>query len=299
MLAFKSKGVFFMKSLLVFSVLFPFFAQAKILASYTYLKAKKPIQKSIDITELRSAYNLVKASTFNPPAPEDFFNDFLRFKIGVEVALNETSLVENPAIDQQINDPYLRKAFHQELYKALAEQKLKAKTQNLDRQASKLSERTLKTLYSQEPEFNIFFITIFHAINPTPSQIQKAKKRAGQIYSQVIQSKKPFVELVALYSDDKSNGLLNINRSKASIFPAVYSQLKKMKEQSISKPIRVPSGFVIVKLNRKIPFNEANTTAIKANYFNRKRTDLFNSYFNSLRSQFKVRFVNRELIKTL
>ena len=288
-----------MKFLLFFSVIFPFITQAEILAHYTYLKTKKPIQKSIDIKELREAYDLVKKSTFNPPAPENFFNDYLRFKIGVEAALNEKSLVKNPAIDQQISNPYLRKAFYQELYKALAEQKLKTKTKNLDRQSSKLSERALKNLYSKEPEFNIFFITVYHPINPKPNQIQEAKKRAGQIYSQVIQSKKPFVELVVLYSDDKASGILNINRSKASIFPAVYAQLKNMKSQSISKPIRVPSGYVIVKLNKKIPFKEANMIAIKANYFNRKRTDLFNSYFNTLKRQFKIRIVNKELIKTL
>ena len=292
-----------MKSLYILSLIFfifsPVFSQAQVVAHYAYSKAKKPVKKSITLKDLQTAYKLIKDSTYIPPAPEVFFEDYLRFKIGIEVALNDKKLVKNPAIDQQIINPYLRQAFHQELYKALAENKLKKQTISLDKKASQLPESVLKRLYSKEPEFNIFFIAIYHPISPNPSQVQKAKKRADQIYSQVVKSKKPFVELVVLYSDDKSNGVLNINRSKASIFPQAYKQLKKMRSNSISQPIRVPSGYVIVKLNRKVPFAEANQTAIKANYFNKKRTELFNSYFTGLKKSFKVRIVNKELIKTL
>ena len=292
-----------MKSLYILSLIFfifsPVFSQAQVVAHYTYSKAKKPVKKNITSKDLKTAYKLIKDSTYIPPTPEVFFEDYLRFKIGVEVALNDKKLVKSPAIDQQIVNPYLRRAFHQEIYKSLAENRLKKQTISLDKRASQLSESVLKRLYSKEPEFNIFFIAIYHPISPNPSQIQKAKKRADQIYSQVVKSKKPFVELVVLYSDDKSNGVLNINRSKASIFPQAYKQLKKMRPNSISQPIRVPSGYVIVKLNRKVPFAEANQTAIKANYFNKKRTELFNNYFTGLKKNFKIQIVNKGLVKTL
>lgn len=288
-----------MKFLIVLAFLSPAFSSTQTIARYTYSKAKNPIKKSITFKELQTAYKQIKDSTFNPPSPEVFFEDYLRFKIGVEIALNDKKLVKTPNIDEQIQNPYLKQAFHQELYKALAEEKLKKQTQELDKRASRLSENALKRLYSREPEFNIFFIAIYHPISPNPSQIQVAKKRADQIYSQIIKSKKPFVELVALYSDDKSNGVLNINRSKAAIFPSAYARLKKMRDNSISKPIRVPAGYVIVKLNRKVPFKEANQTAIKANYFNKKRTDLFNRYFNGLKKTFVIQILNRDLVKTL
>jgi len=293
-----------MKSLMIlFSLFFllinPVLSQAQVLVHYTYSKAKKPVKKNISLQELKTAYKLIKDSTFNPPSPEVFFEDYLRFKIGVEVALNNKKLVKSPSIDQQITNPYLKRAFHQELYKALAEDRLKQQTISLDKKASKLSDSVLKKLYSQEPEFNIFFIAIYHPISPSSAQIQEAKKRADQIYSQVIKSKKPFIELVTLYSDDKSNGVLNINRSKAAIFPQAYNQLKKMRASSISKPIRVASGYVIIRLNRRVPFAEANQTAIKANYFNKKRTELFNNYFTGLKKSFKIRIINKELIKTL
>ena len=289
-----------MKSLLIFLLAFSSsLSHAKVIAHYTYFKTKKPIKKSIEFDELKEAYELIKKSTFQAPSSETFFKDYLRYKLGVEVALNEKSLVKSPDLDKQIVNPYLKQAFHQELYKALAELKLKSQTQNLDKTAANLSPKVLKRLYAQEPEFNIFFIAVYHPIGPSKSQIQEAKTRADKIYAQVVKSKKPFVELVTLYSDDKSNGVLNINRSKASIFPEVYDKLKGMKNTSINRPIRVPAGYVIVKLNRRVPFNEANQTAIKANYFNKRRTAIFNSYFDKLKKDFKITFVNRSLVKTL
>ena len=288
-----------MKFLLLFLILFSPFTQAKDIVHYTYLKAKKPVKKSLTLEELKQAYKIIKKSTFLAPSSEAFFNDYLRFKMGVEVALNESSLVKSPSIDKNIANPYLKQAFHQELYKALAELKLKKQTRALDKNAARLSQKAMERMYAKEPEFNIFFIGVFHPISPSKSQIQEAKNRADKIYTRVIKSKKPFVELVTLYSDDKSNGVLGINRSQGEIPPAVYSQLKRMKDGSISRPIQIPSGYAIVKLNRRVPFSEANQIAIKANYFNKKRTEIFNAYFNSLKKGFKIEFVNKNLVKTL
>ena len=283
----------------LFILFSPFVVHAKVIVNYAYLKAKKPVQKSITLKEAKQAYQIIKKSTFLAPSPETFFEDYLRFKMGVEVALNEKSLVKSPAIDNSIVNPYLKQAFHQELYKALAEMKLKKQTKALDRSAGRLSQKALARMYNQNPEFNIFYISVFHPVGPSKSQIQEAKSRADKIHSRVTQSKKPFVELVTLYSDDKSNGLLGINRSQGEIPPSVYSRLKSMKEGRISRPIRIPTGYVIVKLNRKVPFGEANQTAIKANYFNKRRTQIFNSYFDSLKKDFEISFVNKGLVKTL
>ena len=289
-----------MKSLVIFLFLnYSALAHTTALANYTYLKSKKPIKKTIQLEEIKRAYTIVKQSTFNPPAPLTFFNEYLRFKMGVEVGLNEKKLVKNPAIENKIVNPFLKQAFHQELYKALAELKLKKQMEKLDKTSANLSDNALKRLYANEPEFNIFFISISHPINPSSKQIQEAEKRAKKIHTQVLKSKKPFLELVALYSDDKSNGTLGINRSRASIPPEVYTKLKNIKNKSISHPIRVPSGYFIVKLNKKIPFSEANKIAIKANYFNEERAKIFNNYFDGLKKDFKVNIVNKALIKTI
>jgi len=277
----------------------PIFSQAKTVAYYTYLKARKPIKKAITLEELKQTYTIIKQSSLNPPTPHIFFNDYLRFKMGVEVGLNEKTLVKSPDIETKIVNPFLKRAFHQELYKALAEFKLKKQMEKLDKTAANLSSNALKRLYANEPEFNYFFISIQHPINPSPKQVSEAERRAKKIHTQVIKSKKPFLELVALYSDDKTNGVLGINLSRAAIIPEVYAKLKGMKNNSISRPIRAPHGYIIAKLNRRIPFSEANQVAIKANYFNRERTKIFNNYFNGLKKTFKVNVVNPAFIKTL
>ena len=273
--------------------------QAEVVATYTYRKAKKPVEKSITIEEVRMAYDIIQKSTFNPPGQDQFFKDYLRFKMGVEVGLNERKLIKSPGLDTLIVNPFLKQAFHQELYKALAEIKLKRSIEKLDNRASNLSDKRLRQLYANDPEFNLFFIAVNHPINPKPSQVKEAESRALKIYNQVIKSKKPFLELVALYSDDKVNGTLGINRSRASILPSVYERLKSMKDGEISRPLRVFSGFFIVKLNKKIPFSEANTIGIKANYFNKERTKIFNNYFDNLKKDFSVKIVKPQLIKTL
>lgn len=289
-----------MKFLLIFVLSFcSFMAQAnKVIANYTYLKAKKPVKKSIYIADVRRAYATLKQSVFNPPKKEVFFNEYLRFKMGVELALNDRRLVKSSAIENMIVNPFFKEAFHQELYKALAELKFKRQMSQLDKKSANLSRSTLRRLYKENPEFNIFFISINHPINPSPKQINEARRRANMIHSQVIKSKKPFLELVALYSDDKSNGTLGINRSAASIPPAVYEKLKGMKNNSISRPIRVPFGYFIVRLNTRVPFSSANTVAIKANYFNKERTKLFNTFFDNIKKDFKLN-INKALVKTL
>ena len=288
------KPLFFL-SIFLFSPLAP----SKVIANYTYLKAPKPLKKKISFEEVKRYYEIIKKSSFNPPGPDKMFKDYLRFKLGVEVALHEKSLVKNPNIDKQISNPFLRAAFYEALYSHLAESKLKKKLKRLDKSTEKLTEKTLKKLYQKSPEFNIFWIAIHHPINPSPKQINEARERAKKIHSQVLSSTKPFLELVVLYSDDKANGTLNINRSRASIPPAAFEKLKRMKKGAISAPIRSPYGYLIVKLNRKVPFSEANQVAIKANYFNKRRSQVFNSYFDRLKRDFKVNIVQPELIKTL
>ena len=277
----------------------PLFASAKVIAHFSYLRADKPAKKTITEKELKIAYGLIQRSTFNPPSREDFFKDYLRFKMGVEAALHEEKLVESPAIENQITDPYLKQAFHDILYKAFAELKLKKQMESLDKKAKDMPEKLLKSLYAKKPEFNIFYMDIKLPLNPSPDQIQEAQGRAKKIHSQVIKSKKPFLELITLYSDDKINGTLAINRSEANIPPEVYAKLKGMKEGAISSPVRVATGWQIVRLNKKIPFSEANKTLIKANYFNRERSRIFNTYFDKLKKDFKLNVVNRAAIQNI
>lgn len=289
-----------MKFIFILPIAFASYSvQSKVIATYRYSKAPKAETKKLELEEARRAYASVKRETFQPPSQQKFFNDFLRFKMGVEVAYHEPALVKGPQIENMITSPFLKAAVEQELYTALAELKLKAQMKALDQKAANLSKQTLRSLYNKDPEFVYNYIAISHPISPSSAQVNEAKTRAQKVYRQVISSKKPFGELVVLHSDDKVLGALEVNRSRAVIFPPVYNRLQKMKPEQISQPFRVATGYYIVKLIRRVPFKGANVVSIKANYFNEERTRIFNRYFDGLKKQFTIKMVDRKLIQSL
>ena len=289
-----------MKFALIFPVMLLFHsAQGKVIATYRYSKASKPVTKNVELEEVKRAYASVKRETFTPPSKQRFFDDFLRFKMGVEVALHEPALVKSPQIINSIVSSPLRVSFEQAVYTALAELKLRKQMKALDERASKLPPKTLRAFYNKDPEFIYNYIAINHPINPSPAQIKEAKTRAKQVHKQVVSSKKPFGELVVLHSDDKMLGALEVNRSRGVIFPPVYNRLKKMKPGRISEPFRVSTGYYIIKLIRRVPFKEANTHKIRLDYFNEERTRIFNRYFNKLKKHFTVKVVDKKLIQSL
>ncbi|MCY4513207.1 MAG: peptidylprolyl isomerase [Bdellovibrionales bacterium] len=289
-----------MKFIIILSVGFMSYAvQSKVIATYRYTKAPKAVTKQVTLKEAKLAYTAVKRETFQPPSKKQFFNDFLRFKMAVEVAYHEPALVKGPQINNMIVSLPLRVSFEQDLYTALAELKLQKQLKVLGEKSAKLPSKTLKSLYAKDPEFSYNYIAVNHPLNPTSGQINEAKTRAQKVYRQVVSSKKPFGELVVLHSDDKVLGALELNRSRAVILPVVYSQLKKMKPGQISKPLRVPTGYNIIKLIRRVPFKEANVQSIRLDYFNEERTRISLKYFNGLKKLFTVKMVNEKLIQSL
>ena len=289
-----------MKFILILPVAFiSYAAQSKVIATYRYNKASKAVTKQVTLKEAKLAYAGVKRETFQPPSQRQFFDDFLRFKMAVEVAYYESALVTNPQIGNMIASLPLRMTFEQDLYAALAELKLQKQLRALGQKSANLPAKTLKALYAKDPEFVYNYIAINHPLNPSPAQVNEAKTRAQKVYRQVVSSKKPFGELVVLHSDDKVLGTLEVNRSRAVILPPVYAQLKKMRPGQISKPFRVPNGYNIVKLIRRVPLKEANVQSIKLDYFNEERTRVSIRYFNSLKKLFTVKMVNEKLIQSL
>jgi len=272
-----------------------------VIVTYKYNKSPTSKTKSITFEEVQWAYTLTKEQApYYHPSPQEFFKEFLRFKLGAEAALYEKSLVTNPNIETMIVNPFFKSSFQQEIYKALAEVKLKGRLNRLQEQTMALSDSQLKALYKKDSQYNYNYISIYHPLNPNPKQKKEAATRAKKIYAQVKKSKKPFTELVALTSDDKYGGLLNWNRTRASMLPQIYAVIKKMKEGSISRPIKVADGYVILKLNQKIPYDKrVHEKGLRNNYFANRKTKIFNAYMNGLRKHFKITFVNQNLIKTL
>ena len=273
--------------LLIFFI--PLFTQAQNLATISYSGTKGPITINITLKEFQKTYRAIKQIAPNTPPAKQFFQEYLRYRVGLEHAYNEPSLVKSSNIRNMFADPLLKEGFEQLLYKSLAEKKLKKTIAKADRTARKLSKNVMLKFYRNNPEFDINFITINLPDNPNATQIKETKARATKIYNEVKKSKKAFTDLVDIYSDDRLSGKINIPRSRHTIYPTIYKQLKKMKNGQISTPIRTATGLYIIKLNRKVPFGEANRTQIKAAYFDQKRSQALNKYFDGLKSKYKVR----------
>ena len=293
-----------MKFLALLFFLFPllsFSAKNSVILTYQYTKRPSAAKKSITFEEVKWVYGLTKQQTpYLPPSPKQFFNDYLRFKLGVEVALHDKKLVTSPNIEKSIVNPFLRASFHQEIYKAFAELKLQKRIKGLEKKTGALSNRQLQNLYKKDAQYNFFYISIHHPLNPSANQKKEAASRAKKVYSQVKNSKKSFPELVTLTSDDKYGGVLNWNRTRASIDPKVYTVIKRMKKGSISRPIKVADGYIIAKLNHKVPYNKnVHEKPLKDNFFAERKTKIFNAYIDSLKRQFKITFVNKNLINSL
>ena len=270
-----------------FFIIFP--AVANNLATISYTGKKGPVTIKITLKEFTKTYKTLKQIAPNTPPAKQFFQEYLRYRIGVEHAYNDSSLIKNPSIKNMFADPLLQEGFEQLLYKTLAEKKLKNKVAKVDKAARRLSKNIMLKFYRNNPEFDINFILISFPTNPTPSQINEARSRATKIYNEIKGSKKPFSGLVDIYSDDRISGRINIPRSRHTIYPSIYNNLKKMRNGQISAPIKTATGFYIVKLNRKIPFGEANRTQIKAAYFDQKRSQALIQYFKSLKSKYMVK----------
>ena len=287
--------------LFILLLTYSFSAQTATILTYSYKKAQGAPTKTLELEEVSLAYNIIRRSSFNAPSAEIFFQDYLKFKLGVEIAYHEKKLVRDPNLGNKIKSLSLRGSFEQELYKAFAELELKNQMKNLDNRTVKLTQRKLRALYARNPEFSFQYISISHPVNPSAQQLQEVKERANKVYQSVSKSKKPFGNLVGLYSDEKVLGTVLANRSQAVIFPTVYSRLKKMRNGQVNRPIKVPTGYHVVRFNKRVAFENANQIAVKADFFNRERTRIFNNYFNlrRLKSQFKIKYVNRSLIKKL
>ena len=280
-----------------FSFLIVLPSQAEVLATISYSGKKGPVKIQITMKEFKKTYNTVRQVAPNAPSAQQFFQEYLRYRIGVEAAYNDPRLIKNPALRNMFTDPLLKEGFEQLLYKTFADKKLKKKIAQLDKTAKKLSKNVMLKFYRQNPEYDMHFIVISLPADPKPFQVKAAQERAMKIYNEVKKSKKPFPELIDIYSDDRLSGRINMSRSANTIYPTIYTQLKKMRAGQVSRPIRAANGFYIVKLNRKIPFGEANRTQIKAAYFDRRRSQVLAQYFDSLKSKYKVQINKASLNK--
>ena len=241
-------------------------------------------KRSITLKDFNQKYDEVVKSTVNPPAKELFLEDLVRYEIGVQEA-------EKRNLEQ---DPIVKERFKQELYKALIEKELGKKISEI-----KVGEDEMKRYYETHPEIRTSHILIEFKPDATQSQKDAARERAKEIYAEVQKSKRPFEELVALYTDDvlskKTGGDVGW-QSGMTLVPNYYNAIQKMKIGEVKGLIETQYGYHIVKVTGRHSYADANKRQIRAAVFDDKRKQLFDDYFAKLKKQYPVK-LNKSALK--
>ena len=264
--------------LIALSVCAANFANAQILATVGNNK--------ITLEEFNRKLNDVKKQAMNPPTPEQYLEDLIRYEVGVQEAEKM----------KMANDPMVKERFKQVLYNSLLEKELGSKVE-----AIKISDNEMKEFYKKTPELRIAHILIDLKANPTPEEREITRKRALEILDDVKKSKRPFEELVKLYSDDQATKEMGGDigfQSRVTLMPTIYDVAVTMKEGEVRGLLETRFGFHIVKLVDRRTYDLADKRQIRSALFDSKRAKLFNDYFDKAKKGYKVE-VNREALNSV
>jgi peptidyl-prolyl cis-trans isomerase C/peptidyl-prolyl cis-trans isomerase D len=234
-------------------------------------------KKTITAEEFNKKYNEVKAQTLNPPTKQQFLEDLVRYEVGLQEA-------EKRGLDK---DPIVMERARQETYKALLEKDLGGKVQKIQ-----VSDKEMEAWYKINPELRTSHILIEFKAGATAGQVAEAKKRASEILEEVKKSKRPFEELVKLYSDDPLSKQIGGDvgwQSRVTLVPAYYDAALSMKVGEIKGLIETQFGFHIIKLTGRRSFENANKRQIRAAVFDEKRRQAFNEYFDKLKKGYTIK----------
>ncbi len=240
--------------------------------------------KTITVKEFNDRYEQVKKQTMTPPPKNLFLEDLIRFEIGVQEA-EKRNLREDPIVKDRI---------HQELYKALIEFELAKKIDEI-----KITEGDLKKAYENSPELRTSHILIEVKADATKEQRATARKRAEEILAEVKKSKRPFEELVNLYTDDlatkKTGGDVGW-QTRSTIAKEYFEAASGMKVGQVKGLVETQFGIHIVKLTGRNSYEQANKRQIRVTVFDEKRNKLFDQMFEGLKKKYPVK-INQELLK--
>lgn len=240
--------------------------------------------KKITLEEFNKKYNEVRLSTINAPAKSVFLEDMVRYELGVQEA--EKRKLED--------DPIVKDRIRQEMYKVLLEKELGQKVQKME-----VKDAEMKEFYKTNPELRTSHILISYKPGATEAQVAEAKKRATEILEEVKKSKRPFEELVRLYSDDPQSKQAGGDvgwQSRVTLVPAYYEAALSMKQGDVKGLIETQYGFHVVKLTGRHTYEEADKKQVRAAVFDQKRRAVFNEFFDKLKKGYSIK-TNPELLK--
>ena len=282
--------------LLLFVLTLSLFSQAQTVATFQK-KGQKQVQ-SISLRDAKKAYEVVSRVVLNVPSKNEFLKDYIRYHVALNEAYNDKSLIKRDDIQNLIVHTDLKKSFEEMLYQVYAASQLDGKVKNIETSVRQISTKALQSYYSKNPYVRFSFIILTIPSLASNKQMAHIEKRSQDVYKQVQSSKKPFQELINLYSDNQSIGNTNQIYSRSSLYPLLYNTLKGMKPGQLSRPIKTPSGIYIVKLNEIVPFSQANQNDLKEQIYNTQRAEVFDNHFDQLQAQYVIK-INQEVVSSL
>lgn len=232
--------------------------------------------KTITLDEFNKKFNEVKNMSVNPPTKQQFLEDLVRYEVGLQEA-------ERKGLEK---DPQVQDRMKQELYKALVEKEIGDKVNKIT-----VSEKEMEAYYKKNPEIRTSHILIEVKPGATPEQRAEARKRAGEIYEEVKKSKRPFEELVRLYSDDpltKQTGGDVGFQSRVTLVPSYYDAALSMRVGEVKGLVETPFGFHIIKVTGRRSFENSNKRQLRAAVFDEKRRDVFDDFFAKVKKNYKI-----------
>ena len=240
--------------------------------------------KQITVKDLNDKYDEVLKQTLNPPPKDVFLEDLIRYEMGVQEAYKRNIQ----------DDPIVKERIRQEIYKGLIEKELGKQVSDI-----KVNEKEMQAYYAKNPEIRTSHILIEFRPDATADQKKASKERAQEIYEEVKHSKRPFEELVGLYTDDalsKRTGGDVGWQSSVTLVPSYYQAALSMKVGEVRGLIETQYGYHIIKVTGRHGYNDANKRQIRAAVFDEKRKVLFDDYFAKLKKQYPVK-INKAAIK--
>jgi parvulin-like peptidyl-prolyl isomerase len=239
--------------------------------------------RTISLKEFNEKFNIVKNAP-NAPTAEMFLEDLVRFEVGY---------LEAEKKNMQ-NDPQVKERIRQAMYQGYLENEIGKKVQ-----AIKVNEAEMKKFYKSYPEIRMSHILIEFKPDANEQEKAVARKRAQEIYDEVRKSKRPFEELVKLYTDDplsKTTGGDVGWQTRVTLMPNVYDAAMKLRVGEMTGLVPTRWGFHIIKLTGLHSYQQANKRQIRAAVFDEKRKEIFDGLFDRLKRNYKIE-VNKSLIK--
>ena len=216
-------------------------------------------------------------NAINRPTPEIFLEDLVRYEVGVQEAYKK----------KLQNDPIIKERMRQEMYKLLLEKAIGNAVEKI-----KVSEAEMRAEYKRSPELRSSHILFEFKPDATPAQKATIKKRALEVLREVKAPKRPFEQLVKLYSDDtisKANGGNVGYLTRVTAVPTYYNAAKRLKVGQIAPDlVETRYGFHIIKLTGRRTYKQADRTQLRAVVFEAKRKQIFDRYFAQLKKKYKI-----------